>query len=69
MEVILSILLHLAVIVSPGEYYVAEIDAFEDQNQQQVDAIRADQALTQQIVSDYADEVEYVLILDYEPEY
>ncbi len=68
MQVLLSILLYLSVIVSPGTYYDIEIDAIAQQNESEISAIQADADLTQQIVQDYQDDVSMILIIDWETE-
>ena len=68
MQVLLSILLYLSAIVSPGTYYDIEIDAIAGQNESEINAIQADAGLTQQIVEDYQDDVSMILIIDWETE-
>ncbi len=68
MTVILSILLYLSVIVSPGEYHYQEIQQFEIQFEPEITAITRDAQLTNDIVEVYGPKTEYVFIQDYEYE-
>ncbi len=64
LETLLCILLHLAVIVSPGEYYQCEIDTFEQQNQAEIDAIHNDPPLENYVITTYSSQVEFIGIID-----
>ncbi len=64
MTVLLSILLYLTVIVSPGAYYHAEIDAFEQQYEPEITAIQQDPDLTADILETYGPQTESIIFLD-----
>lgn len=64
MDFILACLLYLAVITSPNTYYDYEIEQYKQDNQASIDAISQNPTLSEQILNDYADEVDEVVIID-----
>jgi len=64
MQIILSILLYLNVISSPGSYYRCEIAKDVSANQSSVYAVQSNSALLNNIVSTYKTKVTGIVILD-----
>lgn len=63
-ETLLCILLYLSAIVSPGSYSYQDIAVHESQNQQAINAIHADPALEQSIVTQYSSQIGFLDIYD-----
>ncbi len=63
LELLLCFLLHLSIIVSPGQYYESEIDAFYQDNQAEVDDLYGSPEESQ-IVQTYSPALEFIEILD-----
>ena len=64
MQIILSILLYLNVISSPGTYFVSEINNDIIQNQKQITKIELDPTLVNNIVTKYQGKIVGITILD-----
>jgi len=64
MQIILSILLYLGVISSPGTYYVSQINNDVVTNQASVNTVKSDPALLQSVINTYQTSVSQIVILD-----
>jgi hypothetical protein len=64
MQIILSILLYLNVISSPGTYYLSDINNDVISNQTAVNAVQSDSKLLDSIVNTYKNKVLGISILD-----
>jgi len=64
MQIILSILLYLNVISSPGTYTTSDIQNDVAANQQQVTNIQSDNTLLNYVVSTYKKQVAGITVLD-----
>ena len=64
MNIILSILLYLNIISSPGTYTISEIRNDVDNNRTKVEAVKSDPALLQSVISTYKTSVSSISVLD-----
>jgi hypothetical protein len=64
MQIILSILLYLNIISSPGTYYMSEIRDDVVNNQTSVTAVQSDATLLNNVVNTYKSKVLGISILD-----
>lgn len=64
MDLLLCILLHLAVIASPGSYSHNVIEQCEADNISEVDRIRNDPVFSQQVYNLFIDNVEWINLYD-----
>jgi hypothetical protein len=64
MQLILSILLYLNIISSPGTYTMGEIRQDVDNNHQQIETIKSDPAMLNNIIDGFRDRVNDITVLD-----
>ncbi len=61
---LLSIMLHLLLVFSPGTYTVTEISQIESTNQVQIDNVRQDQVLLDWVIDVYSPDAEIIVVID-----
>lgn len=66
MDILVGILLYLAAIVSPGTYYDTELYEIRSHNEPQYSTVENDQQLVDQILIDYADDIDRVVVLEWD---
>ena len=62
METLLCILLYLEVICSPCEYYEYQIEDYEKEYQEDIEAIKDDEDYLDNVIADYEDAASEVVI-------
>lgn len=68
MLLLLSAMLYLTLIFSPGTYTTTQIHTIEQQNHTQIQAVMQNPTLMQQVQADYVDDAQRIKVLD-GPEY